>query len=386
LHITKKCQLNVAVIYGEGMRRCVMSKKNTFICVIAGTVLLIAAVISFNSCSGGNSGGGTSSGAVALYATDNMSDYKQVIATINKVTLMNTGSGATCDALNSQSTTTIDIANLSNVLQLLNVADCPAVPYNRLHIEFAKAVDLMDSLGTSTTCSFVSYKDEANHVNTLQCMGDTCSLDVNGAVNVLANQHNEVALDFKLKDFDVDNFGTSCSVTMKVSPIHGEAFKHLAHPKAITGLVSNLTTSTDTFTLTKHHLSLNALYSGITSTQQPGLDDLLLRAEQDGLRILVTTSTFNYANKTIEASQILVKAEGLVSNLTTTNLTLTYNKGKTMPVDFSKAVVKGTLANDAWAEVKLYGYDGTNFLAARIAVEYECTEPYDHKKEMNTED
>jgi hypothetical protein len=384
-----KMQLNVAVTSNETMRRCVMSIKNAFISVIVGTVLLIAGVILFN-CSGGNSGGGTSSGEVALYATDNMSHYKQVIATINEVTIMNTGSGATCDLLNSQSTTTIDIANLSNVLQLLNVADCPAVPYNRLHIEFAKSVELMDSLGNPTTCSFVSYKDEAHHVNTLQCTGETCSLDISGAVNVLVNQHNEVALDFDLKDFDVDHFGTSCSVTMKVSPIHGEAFKHLLRPKAITGLVSNLTTSTDTFTLTKHHLSLNVLYSGISSTQQPGLDDLLLRAQQDGLRTRVTTSTFDYANKTIEASEILVKVEGLVSNLTTTNhtLTLTYKKGKTMTVDFSKAVVKGTLANDAWAEVKLYGYDGTstNFLAARIEVEYECTEPYDHKREMNTED
>jgi len=363
-----------------------MSIKNATISVIVGTVLLIAGVTLFNSCSGGNSGGGTSSAEVALYATDCMSDYKQVIATINKVTIMNTGSGATCDLLNSQSTTTIDIANLSNVLQLLNVADCPAVPYNRLHIEFAKSVELMDSLGSQATCTFVSYKDEAHHVNTLQCMGDTCSLDINGAVNVLANHHNEVALDFNLKDFDVDNFGTACTVTMKVSPIHGEGFKHLAHPKAITGLVSNLTTSTDTFTLTKHHLSLTALYSGITSTQQPGLDDLLLQAEQDGLRTQVTTSTFDYANKTIEASAIFVKVEGLVSNLTTTTLTLSYNMGKTIPVDFSKAVVKGTLADDAFAEVKLYGYDGTNFLAARIGVEYGCTEPYEHKREMHIED
>ncbi len=364
-----------------------MKNKSALISVITGIVLLTAGVILLN-CSGG--GGGTSSGKVALYATDCMSDYKQVIATINEVSVMNTGSGATCVLLDSQSTTTIDIANLSNVLQLLNVADCPAVPYNRLHIEFARSVELMDSLDSSTTCSFVSYKDEHHHVNTLQCTGETCTLDINGAVNVLVNQHNEVALDFDLKDFDVDQSDTSCSVTMKVSPIHGEGFKHLVRPKAITGLVSNLTTSTDTFTLTKHHLSLNVLYSGITSTRQPGLDDLLLRAQQDGLRTRVTASTFDYADKTIEASEILVKVEGLVSNLTTTNhtLTLTYKKDKTMTVDFSKAAVKGTLANDAWVEVKLYGYDGTsaNFLAAMIEVEHECTEPYEHKREMNTED
>ena len=374
-----------------------MSKKNAFIGVIAGTVLLIIAVTVFNSCSGGNSGGGTSTGTVALYATDDMSDYKQVIVTINKVTVLNTGSNATCDVLTTMTTPstplTINIANLSNVLQLLSVAECPAVPYNRLHIEFDKSVELMNSAGTPTACSFVSYK-EANHVNRLNCNGESCSLDINGAVNVLVNQYNKVALDFRLKDFDVDNFGKpSCSVTMKVSPIHGKEFENLYRHEAITGLVTNLTASTDTFTLSKHHHSFTVLYSGITSSQQPALDDLLQRAQQDGLRTQVTTSTIDYASKTIEASEIFVKVEGLVSNLTTTNhtFTLTYKKGKTMTVDFSKAVVKGSLANDAWAEVKLYGYDGTSannplFLASRVEVEYECTEPYDHKKEMNTED
>jgi hypothetical protein len=370
-----------------------MSRKNALMSIIMVTVLLIAAVISFNSCSGGSSGGGTSSGTVALYATDDMSNYKQVIVTINKVTVLNTGSTATCDVLTTTTTPStplkIDIANLSDVLQLLSVAECPAVPYNRLHIEFDKSVQLMDSAVTTSTCTFTSYKNEANHVNRLYCSGDSCSLDINGAVNVLVNHYNKVALDFRLKDFDVDNFGTpSCSVTMKVSPIHGKEFEHLYRHEAITGLVTNLTKSTDTFTLSKHHHSFTVLYSGITSSQQPGLDDLLQRAQEDGLRTLVTTSAIDYAGKMIDASQIFVKVEGLVSNLTTTSLTLTYKQGKTMPVDFSNAVVKGALANDAWVEVKLYGYDGTstNFLATRIEVEYECTEPKEHKKEMNTED
>jgi len=369
-----------------------MSKKNAFISVITGIVLLIAAVTVFNSCSGGNNGGGTSNGTVALYATDNMSNYKQVIVTINKATVLNTGSSTTCDVLTTMTTPStplkINIANLSNVLQLLSIAECPAVPYNRLHIEFDKTVELMNS-ATTSTCSFTSYKDESNHVNRLYCNGEFCSLDINGAVNVLANQYNKVALDFRLRDFDVYDFGTtSCSVTMKVSPIHGKEFENLYRQEAITGLVTNLTVSTDTFTLLKHHHSFTVLYSGITASQQPALDDLLLRAQLDGLRTQVTTSTIDYANKTIEASKIYVKVEGLVSYLTTTNLTLTYKNGKTMTVDFSKAVTKGSLANDAWVEVQLNGYDSTttNFLASRVEVEYECTEPYDHKKEMNTED
>jgi hypothetical protein len=373
-----------------------MRNRKTFIGAIAAAILLMVSVLLFNSCSGGGGAGGTSSGTVALYATDNMSDHKQVIATINKVTVMNTGSGAACDVLTTQTTpsapTTIDIANLSNILQLLSVVNCPAVPYNRLHIEFDRSVDLMDSAGNKSSCSFTSYKDDAGHVNKLQCNGATCTLDINGAVNVLVNQYNKVALDFRLKDFDVDNFGAaSCSVTMKVSPLHGKEIEHLRRYEGITGLVSDLTASTHTFTLSKHHnISLNVLYSGITSSRQPGLDDLLLRAQQDGLSTRVTTSAIDHASGTIEASEILVKAEGLVSNLTTSNhtFTLTYRKGKTITVDFKNAAVKGTLANNAWTEVGLYGYDSvnTNFLAARVAVEYECTVPDIEKKSMYTED
>jgi len=365
-----------------------MSKGKVIISAAAGVVLLMLSVFLFNSCSGGG-GGGASSGTVALYATDNMSTYKQVTATINKVTLMHTGSGASCVVLTTPAA--IDIANLSDVLQLLSVADCPDVPYNRLHIEFDKTVELMDDAGNTSSCSFTSYKDEAHQVNRLQCNADTCVLDINGAVNVLVSQYSKVALDFRLKDFDVNDFGTAaCSVTMKVSPLHGREFGHLFRREGITGIVSNLTTSTHSFTLSKQHLSLNVLYSGITSTHQPGLDDLLLRAQQDSLRTRVTASAIDYANRTIEAAEILVKAEGLVSNLTTTDhiFTITYKTGKTMTVDYGTAVVKGALANMAWAEVKLYGYDNTstNFLAATVEVEYECTVPYDRKREMDTED
>jgi hypothetical protein len=363
-----------------------MRKKSVLFSIISGTAVLFMTAVLLYSCSG-NSGSDAGSGTVALYATDSMSDYQQVTATINRIAVLNTGSGASCDVLTTP--TTINIANLPNVLQLLNVTDCPAVPYNRLHIEFNKSVELMDIAGTQSSCSFVSYKDDSNRPNALQCNGTTCTLDINGAINVLVNHSNNMALDFDLKDFDIVSFGTSsCAVTMKVSPIHGNGFRHLGYPERITGLVSNLTTSTQTFDLSKHNKVFHVLYSGITSTQQPGLDELLLRAQQDGLRTRVTTSTIDYATRTIDASEILVKVEGLVSNLTPTNFTLTYKMGKTMSIDYSSAAVKGALANDAWAEVKLYGYDGatSNFLAARVEVEYACTVPYERMRAMNTED
>jgi len=134
-----------------------MNRRSTLFGIAASAVLPPAAVLMFYSCGSGNGRGSTASGTIALYATDDMSNYKQVIATINKVQVVNTGTGATCDVLTTP--VTINIANLTDVLQILNVADCPAVPYNRVHIEFNKSVELMDAADTTATCSFVSYKD-----------------------------------------------------------------------------------------------------------------------------------------------------------------------------------------------------------------------------------
>jgi hypothetical protein len=326
------------------------------------------------SCGGGG-GGGTTSAPVGLYLTDDMSLFTQVTATIDKVQILNIGSGASCDVLTTP--TAVDITQLANVMQLVNVAACPAVPYNRIHIEFEKSVELTSAPtgsvpGTTSLCSFVSYKDEGNRPNVLSCSGTTCSLDINGAVNVLVNQPNKLALDFHLKDFDVDSFGTpsTCSVTMKVSPLHAGEMENLGYPEGITGLISNLSTTDQTFTLTRGHTTFSVLYSGITTTQQPGLDSLLQRAATDGLRVKVMSSNIDCRTKTITASAIYMKIEGTVSSLNTTDhtFTLTYKGGKTIPVDYSNAVVDGTLADGASVAIKLYGFDSVNYLASRVDV------------------
>ncbi len=306
-----------------------------------------------------------------------MSLFTGVTATINKVQILNTGSGASCDVLTTP--TAVDIAQLANVLQLVNAAECPAVPYNRIHIEFEKSVELTSGPtatppDTTSLCSFTSYKDERNVPNALNCNGTTCSLDINGAVNVLVNQPNKLALDFNLKEFDISSFGTpsTCSVTMKVSPLHAVEMGTLGYPEGITGLISGLSTTDQTFALTRGTSTFSVLYSGITTSQQPGLDILLQRAETDGLRVKVMTSNIDLSAKTITASAIYVKIDGTVSGLNTTThtFTLTYQGGKTIPVDYSNAVVDGTLAEGVGVEVKLYGFDAVNvvYLASRIDV------------------
>ncbi len=349
-----------------------MNRKKVLLGIVAMTLVLGFSAFLLYSCSGG--GGGTSTGAVGLYLTDDMSLFTQVTATIDKVQVLNTGSGASCDVLTTP--TAVDIAELADVLQLVNVAQCPAVPYNRIHIEFEKSVELTSGPtatppDATSLCSFVSFMDEGNMPNTLSCSGTTCSLDINGAVNVLVNQPNKLALDFNLKDFDVASFGTpSCSVTMKVSPLNASEMEALGHQEGITGLISGLSTTDETFTLTRGTSTFSVLYSGITTTQQPGINSLLQFAETDGLRVQVMSSNVDFSTMTITATAIFVKVEGTVSNLDTTahTFTLTFQGGKTITVDYSTANVEGTLADGAAVEVKLYGFDTVNYLASKVDV------------------
>ncbi len=348
-----------------------MKTRRILILASAGIFVLLSAAMLLYSCGGG--GGSASTATVALYVTDDMSGYQQVNATINRIDLVNTGSGNSCNVFTGP--LTLDISNLAGIMQLIDVGSCPAVPYNRIHIEFAKSVALMDASGNTSDCMFTSYKDGHNNVNKLACGAEACTLDINGAVNLLVSQPNKIALDFNLKDFDVAGFGdpSTCSVTMKVSPLHAAEIGARKHIEGFTGLVSNLSTTDQTFDLTRGKTTFSVLYGGITSTQQPGIDSLLQRAQDDGLRVKVLASEIDCASRTITATAAYVKVEGTIAadSLDTTahTFTVTYTGGKTIGVDYSNAVVHGVPVEGGWIEVKLYGYDGTNFLAARVEVE-----------------
>lgn len=334
-------------------------------------IYVVAGVILY-SCH--SSGSGRSTGSVAVYVTDDMSElFSQVTATVDKIQLISTGTATTCDILIMP--TAVNIANLKNVMQLLNVAQCPATSFNRIHIEFDKGVQLFSgSTGTISPCSFESYKDESrNQPNVLNCDSVTgiCSLDINGAVNVLAQDNNKMGLDFNLKDFDVTGQGTSlCAVTMKVSPLNASGFKGT---EAVTGIISQLNTGNRTFVLTKNDSSFNVIYSGITGTVQPDLDILLQRAQADGLKTKVSTTTIDLTTKTVSATAILVKVEGTVNDLVSgASFTVNYGAGRKIGVDYALArEVDGGLSNGAWVDVRLLGFSNTNslFLAEEVEVE-----------------
>lgn len=313
-------------------------------------------------------------GTVAVYLTDSMGDYQQVIATVNRVMVLNSGSGASCTIMSEP--VTVDLAGLAGVLQFVNAADCPAGEYNRLRIEFARSVQLLNGAGMPSACSFASYRDDAgSKPDVLQCdpATDNCTLDINGAVNVLVRRATAIGLDFDLKKFDVEHFGdpASCAVTMKVSPLHASWLGQCALPRAVTGRVSGLDTGVRTFLLTKGNNTFTVDYSGIPETDLPGIDVLLQRAQDHGLPAKVMCPSIDFPSGGITATSIEVMTEGGVSGLVAaeTTFTLTDRMNRQMVVFYGlPARVDGIIAEGAWVKVALYGYDGANdrFLAVRV--------------------
>lgn len=356
-----------------------MKNKIMLFGIFMGIVIIAASAILLFSCGGT---GGAQTGTVALYLTDDISDFQQVTATITRVQVVHTGSNASCDILSTP--VTIDITDLANVMHLVNVEECPAAPYNRLHIEFEKTVELTDKSGASSTCAFTTYKDEGNRPNAIQCDPGTniCFLDMTGAINVFANAMNKIALDFDLKEFEVELFDDpgACSVTMKVSPLHAAAMGHMDRPESISGSISDLDTDGKTFILTRGRTILMVDYSGIDETQQPGLSALLQLAVNDRLRVKVASSGIDLGAGSISASAVYVKVEGTVSNLdpAAQTFSLTYKMNRMITVFYGPpARVKGVITDTAWVEVKLYGYDSANsrYLAYQVELESGKSKP-----------
>ncbi len=354
-------------------------------------LILTAAVLSlplFYYACGGGSGNGVNgeTGTVPLYLTDDMGDFKQVLVTLSSVQLVHTGTSTNCDLLSEPES--LDIANLAGVLQLLDTTECPVQPYNRVRIEFAKAVGLMGQDGAAAACLFESYKekDNSNPPNVLGCTDGTCTISINGAINVIADSVNPFALDFDLKSFEVENFGSpACRVTLKVEPQNNNdiAEKMAAgYRKSVTGYVSGLDLAAESFTLTTRKGAVftvdyaQALYR---DDPQPDLDLLLQFAVGHGLRVRVMADGIDVSGESaIVAGTIYVKLEGKVSNLDSLNhlFTLVNTAASiTITVDYSDAAsrdkVEGNIVNDSWVETKLFGFELDTYLAHEVEVEDE---------------
>ena len=350
---------------------------------------LIAAAL-LHACGGGEDpGGGTSGSAtVSAYVTDSPDEYESVNLTVNKVELRHPVTPA-CEIITGPLPINAAELGRDEVLELVNTTTCPAGPYNRLYVELAEDVTLLETPASQAlACKFVSYFDDdlpgPMRPNVLDCDSGICALSITGAVNLIARDHAHLALDVDLKNFVVNTNVTPCEVTLKVSPVHADGKLAAGFRKRISGTVSGLDAGTDTFTLTtvQGH-AFTVRYAGVTD--QTGVDQLLDRAAADALRTSVRCQTIDMATtpptciaqtdaaKPLKA--IAVKAEGIVSALDTTGktFTLSYGAGPTMlPVSYATAAalgkVMGMLADAADAEATLHGFDAGFFLARKVEV------------------
>ena len=355
-----------------------MSKHKT---LLATLVALLASVMLY-ACGGGD-GGGASAGSTTVlgYVTDDLGPYDSVVLTLNSVQLRHT-SGRSCEIIHGP--LQIDAAELGRdqLVEHVDTTTCEAGPYNRLLVEIDDDVALrLTPASQPQACKFVSYYDDnSNRPNRLACANGVCSLDVTGAVNLVAGNREHVALDADLKEFTVDTNVTPCEVTLKVSPVHAGDKLAAGYRTSLSGTVSGLDAAVDRFVLTVAGSPYTIQYAGVTD--QDGLDALLGRAATDQLRTTVRCQTLDTATApptcsaqtvaTQPLKAIAVTAKGTISALDpgAHTFTLGYGSGTTLPVNYTEAVVlgkvDGTLANGAVAEVRLYGFAAGFSLAREV--------------------
>ncbi len=323
---------------------------------------------------------GEGTGNVALFITDNISFYKQVIATVSGVRLVNSGTGTVCDLLTAP--VTLDISNLTDMAQFVSIAECPAGEYNRIDIQFQRDVQLMDQLDNPSACRFASYLDQGGRQQALTCDPDTniCILSIRGAVRqgavqVLGGRYNDLGIDFDLKQFTVAGFGDppACSVTMNVYAIDAASLNNSGRAYGVTGSISNVDIVAKTFLLRRGDRAFTVDYSKVLPALQPNLDTLLQKTASEGLLVKVLTRSVDLAGNSILAYRLSANVEGTVSSLLghpDWTFTLDYQSGKTMPVSYMPpAVIAGALTDGAWVALKLDGYNNTaEYVAADVEV------------------
>lgn len=349
----------------------------------------LLAALTLYACGGGgdraNSGAEMAGSAVVTgYVTDDLAGYESVVLTLKSVQLRHT-SGRACEIIPEQPPTDVAELGRDQLVSLVDTTECEAGPYNRLFVELDDDVTLRETAASPTlACKFVSYFEGSFPLpNRLACNGDTCSLNITGAVNLIARNHEHVALDVDLKNFVVDE-GPPCTVTLKVSPVHAANKLAAGYRIALSGTVSSVDSINDHFTLTARGKSFTVRYAGVTD--QPGVDALLQLAAADQLRTTVRCQTLDRTTTppvcTAQTAAlqplkaITVKAKGTISllSLAAQTFTLSLGAGPTLvPVNFAKAAdlgkVAGTLADGAVAGVKLYGFESAFYLAREVEVE-----------------
>ncbi len=338
------------------------SGKSRFMAVLT---LMFGAGFLLAGCGGGGGGGapaastpGTSvsqSAPVGLFMTDDASGFRQVSAVINSVTLLNTSSGDSCTVLSGP--VNIDLANLSNVMELVKTSTCPAGSFDKVRIVFSNSVGLTNSSGVSGPCSFTAFSPGQPSPDTMSCSGNNCTMDLNTPVNIVAGQNNRAGLDFDLKNFNVTGFGGgACSMTMRVNPLNAQEMDQKGYPAGISGMITSATDNTVTMNTGTRSFVINTPVMGQSNSQ--GLMGLAAK----NVPAMANCTGFDFDSGTCQSGQVMAVATGTVSGLNPGNNTfmLTLADGTPITVNYSSPGVKGTLANGQPAVVKLFNISASS--------------------------
>lgn len=350
------------------------------------THIAVLLVLLFTLSCGGGTGPdpqpGSGKGTVALFITDNISFYKQVVMTITGIRLVNSGTGGVCEVLSDP--VTLDIANLTNLAHYVNLTECPDGRYNKVSIDFQKNARLMKLIAsedTASVCTFTSYLSDAGETKALVCGQDSgiCTLNIKGGIRgvpitVQEDRYNDLGIDFNLKEFTVDNFGepADCSVTMKAATVSAYDMNSSGRSHEVSGSIQGL--AAHTFTLLSSGVSLTVDYSKINQALQKNIYSLLLSAQSEGYPVIVQTGGIALETGTIKANRIFMKVAGTVSRVEDApkwSFTLTDPSSKTVDASYKPpAVLAGALVDGAWVNARFDGYDDakTAFLAESIEV------------------
>ena len=344
------------------------------------------------SSTAGSGSGLAGSGTVALYATDAPLDgASRVEIGIVQIKMEHTGTGLSCIVFSPEQPYRVDLTDLQGTMQLLDLASCPSGEYNRLVVTLEQSpVDVLydyDGDGTpeSYVCSLTDYDPEGNGLRPNRTLCDPsageCYLYVTGAVNVIANQTTDVALDFSVKDseIEIDTSTTppSCTVAFKVYPLHAEGVKD--HMKGgnkdheIKGKIdgNSLDTSNNTFQLVGHGMTFTVNYDDSIGQ---GVDQILELASEFGLAVEVECSSLELADATCTAKDISVKVNGTAGEVDRQAMMMSMDIDGDSSPDISVMVageMEGVRVGRS-VEAEIIGYDET--LGVYIAKEAEHDE------------
>ncbi len=157
---------------------------------------LIAAAIALAACNGGggssNVPGGTSltssSAAVSLFVTDNLSDdYAKVWVTVNSVSALDANGQAHILYSNTDGAV-FNLSELYRVGALLDTRQLPVGAYQTLRLTLTNQLSMVNANGQTVTAHF-------------NADGTPKVIDVPAAFTVRANQNTAIGLDFDLKQF-----------------------------------------------------------------------------------------------------------------------------------------------------------------------------------------